>query len=344
MKRTQILGRLGFSVPAQKTKRVIIVSDVKNEADDHFAIMHHLLTPSHDVRGIVACHFEFFARMVTEMQRSGKLEAFTKQMNLGGEAGIAEKLAERGATMQRSYDEGELLLRLAEIDDVPLFKGSRYELASRDDRPESAGADFIIAEAMKEDDMPLYVCLLGSITDLAVAYLKQPQIANRLTAIWIGGAAYPAGGREFNLMQDIEAANVLFESAMPFWQVPSNVYSTMEFSFAELVSKVKPCGAIGDYLCRQMLDFHQKMAASPGDFPNAEAWSIGDNPTVSVLLQSKGRCCWHTEQAPHINEDCSYSPRPNSREIRVYDSVDTRLTLDDLFAKLQLCYPGGKGV
>lgn len=341
MKRAQILERLGFSVPQEKKKRVIIVSDVKNEADDHFAIMHHLLTPSHDVKGIVACHNEFFPRMVDEMRRNGKLEEFARQMNHGGDAtGIEEKLAERGATMQRSYEEGELLLRLAEIDDVPLYRGSCYELQDRSAPENSEGADFIIAEAMREDSMPLYVCLLGSITDLAVAYLKQPLIADRLTAIWIGGGPYPAGEREFNLMQDVEAANVLFESSMPFWQVPSNVYRTMEFSFAELISKVKPCGAIGNYLCQQMLDFHKMMASSPGDFPNSEVWSIGDNPTVSVLLQGSGRCCWHTEKAPHINADCTYTPNPGGRDIRVYDSVDTRLTLDDFYAKMLLCYSG----
>ena len=46
-----------------------------------------------------------------------------------------------------------------------------------------------------EDDRPLYVALQAGLTDLAVAYLKEPRIAERLTAIWIGGGAYPNGGR-----------------------------------------------------------------------------------------------------------------------------------------------------
>ena len=38
--------------------RVIIDTDAKNEGDDDFAILHHLLTPQFDVRGICATHFE----------------------------------------------------------------------------------------------------------------------------------------------------------------------------------------------------------------------------------------------------------------------------------------------
>ena len=42
--------------PAQR-RRVIINTDAKNEADDQFAIVHALLSPSLDVRGLIAAHF-----------------------------------------------------------------------------------------------------------------------------------------------------------------------------------------------------------------------------------------------------------------------------------------------
>ena len=37
--------------------RVILDTDAKNEADDQFAIVHALLSPSLDVRGLVPAHF-----------------------------------------------------------------------------------------------------------------------------------------------------------------------------------------------------------------------------------------------------------------------------------------------
>ena len=38
-------------------RRVIINTDAKNEADDQFAIVHALLSPTLDVRGLIAAHF-----------------------------------------------------------------------------------------------------------------------------------------------------------------------------------------------------------------------------------------------------------------------------------------------
>ena len=40
-----------------RRRRVIINTDAKNEADDQFAIVHALLSPSLDVRGLIAAHF-----------------------------------------------------------------------------------------------------------------------------------------------------------------------------------------------------------------------------------------------------------------------------------------------
>jgi purine nucleosidase len=336
MKRNEVLARLGFAVPELKKKRVIIHSDVKNEADDPFAIMHHLLTPSVEVKGIVAGHFEWIARMLptlAELQGLSFEQMQTSNNNM---------FAARGTSMELSYQEGKKILDLAEIEDIPLIRGSKYELSDLSQLPESEGADFIIQEAMKKDDRPLYVALMGCMTDLAIAYLKEPRIADRIIAIWIGGGTYPAGEDEFNLKQDIKAANVVFESPIEVWQVPKNTYKTIEISFAELIKYVKPCGALGEYLCEQMFALNDKLGNSPHmanrAFPHGETWCIGDNPTLTVLMQNGERISWHMEKAPHIEEDTTYTPNPEGKEIRVYDSIDTRMSISDLFAKLDLCY------
>lgn len=113
-------------------------------------------------------------------------------------------LAQRLTSMEKSYTEGKKLLELLEIDDVPLYKGAPDCITDRKNLPISEGSQFIIDEAMRECDEPLYIALQGTLTDLAVAYLTRPEIAERITAaIWIGGGAYPSGGRESNLQQDI---------------------------------------------------------------------------------------------------------------------------------------------
>lgn len=336
MKREDILKRLGFTVPELKKNRVIIHSDVKNEADDPFAITQHLLTPSVELKGIVAGHFEWIASM---------LPAFAEQRGITPEEMLSSKnnfFRARGTSMEASYQEGKKILELAEIDDVPLLRGSQYELSDLDQLPESEGADFIIQEALKEDDRPLYVALMGCLTDLAIAYLKEPKIADKVIAIWIGGGDYPNGDDEFNLKQDIKAAQVLFESPMEIWQVPKGTYKLIEISFAELIKYVKPCGAIGEYLCEQMFEYNEKLGSNPEfakmAWPHGETWCIGDNPTIGVLLQCGERISWHMEKAPFIQDDCSYLPNPKGKEIRVYDTFDTRMTVNDMFAKLSLCY------
>jgi hypothetical protein len=337
MKREDVLARLGFTVPELKKRRVIIHSDVKNEADDPFAIMQHLLTPSVEVKGIVAGHFEWVSNLIPELARAKNMteEEFLSSNN---------SFRAKGTSMELSYQEGKKILELAEIDDVPLIRGSNYAISSLDIEalPESEGADFIIQEALKNDERPLYVALMGCLTDLAIAYLKEPKIADKVIAIWIGGGNYPNGEDEFNLKQDIKAANILFESPMEIWQVPKGTYKLIEISFDELVHFVKPCGAIGEYLCQQMFEYNDKIGMNPDTamwaWPHGETWCIGDNPTLGVLLQCGERISWHMEKAPLIQEDCSYLANPNGKEIRVYDTFDTRMTVNDLFAKLALCY------
>ena len=46
-----------FKVPENKRLRVIIHTDCKNEADDQFAVAHHLMTPKFIVEGIIGGHF-----------------------------------------------------------------------------------------------------------------------------------------------------------------------------------------------------------------------------------------------------------------------------------------------
>ena len=69
MKRSELLARMNLQIPAAAQIRVVVCSDVKNEADDPFAVAHHLLTPSFDVRGVIATHFEGKAGAGTSMER-----------------------------------------------------------------------------------------------------------------------------------------------------------------------------------------------------------------------------------------------------------------------------------
>lgn len=315
MKREDILARLKFTVPEIKKKRVIVHADIAAEADDQFAIVHHLLTPTEDVVGIIAANFEWKFR-----SHEGLLKY-------------------RNTSMEQSYQEGKRLLEAMNIEDVPLLKGAIHEIQDIESLPESEGADFIIQEAMKDSDLPLYIALQGGLTDLAIAFLREPHIAQRLTAIWIGGGKYPNGGKESNLQQDILAAQIIFQSSIPLWQIPINVYSGMHISFSEMMTRVQPCGEVGRYLMDGIFRVNNFYGSLPVsfEFPHGESWSIGDQPTVSVLLQNPGYICWD-ERTVTINDDMTYQANDQVRNIRVYNEIDRRLTLEDFYEKLSLCY------
>lgn len=293
--------QFGYQVPEQKRIRLIINSDVANEADDQFALVHALLSPRFIIKGVIAAHF-----------------------------GVV-----RSATsMQDSYAEAQKVLQLMDLPEVPLVHGAAHALPDEATPVMSEGAELIIREAMADDPRPLYVVFLGPLTDMAAAYLEQPAIAGRVNVIWIGGRDYPAGGIEFNLQNDIHAANVIFGSPLSLWQVPRNVYTTIRVSLAELEYKVKPCGPLGQYLFEQMLAVNQRYAERPR-WPLGEAWSLGDSPAISLLLDPH-EYCYDWVPAPRIAADMHYIHEQNQRPIRVYRSVDARFTLEDMFAKIAL--------
>ena len=221
----------------------------------------------------------------------------------------------------------------------PIALGSGVPLEDEKTPILSDGAKMIIEEAMKDDPRPLYIGCQGSITDLASAILAKPEICDRMTAIWIGGGDYPNGGFEFNLMQDINAGNVLFSSQMPVWQIPMKVYKTLSVSLAELQYKVEPCGEIGKYLFENLVALNEKLAIIP-HWPHGELWGLGDQGVIAVLMQESERVDnFHMIPAPRVNpEDMTYDLNTDNREIRVYDYIDYRITLEDFFAKLAINY------
>ena len=184
---------------SDKRSRVIINTDAKNEADDQYAIVHGLLTPTFELHGIVPAHF-------------GSIKS--------------------AHSLQDSHDEVMLLLRLMELEGkVTVADGAAGPIPDESTPMPSAGAELIVQEAMKDDPRPLHVAFLGPLTDMASAILMEPRVAQRnLRVVWIGGGYWPVGNREYNLSNDIHAANVVARSGIEIWQIPMKVYRHMAVS------------------------------------------------------------------------------------------------------------------
>lgn len=297
-----------YTVPENKKVRVIIHTDCKNEADDQYAVVHHLMTPRFDVKGLVAGHFW------KNPQQYGEL----------------------GTALASYYEIIKVMDLMGVKDQYPVKIGAPRGLEDEKTPIDSEGARLIIEEAMKDDKRPLYIACQGAVTDVASALLMKPEIADRMTVIWIGGGDYPKGGFEFNLMMDIHAVNIIFSSKVPVWQIPKSLYKVMAVSLAELQLKVRPCGEIGKYLFEQMVDLNHVAAKYDMAWPHGEIWGLGDQGTVAVLMEELEKVSYDMIPAPRIAEDATYIHGQNNREIRVYNYLDARLTLEDFFAKLQL--------
>ena len=291
-----------FHVPIEKQVRVITDTDAKNEADDQFAIVQTLLSPKLDNVGFIAAHYG----------------------------------TRHADAMERSYRELEIIFDKMGFDKAGmLYHGAPHAIPNTKTPVDSEGAQLIIREAMKDDPRPLYITFLGPLTDMATALLLEPKIASRCTVIWIGGGPYPHGGIEFNQDNDIDAVNVVFRSKVPVWQVPKNVYELMAVSLAELEHRVRPCGAIGEYLCDQLDQHAFEDGPRQSDFRTGESWVLGDNPTIGLLLYEH-RFEFDWVNAPLVTHDSSYVPDVRNRPIRAYRRIDSRLILEDMYAKLAL--------
>ena len=282
-------------------RRVIVNTDAKNEADDQFAIVHALLSPSLDVRGLIAAHFGTV--------RSSR-------------------------SMLDSRDEIDLLLRLMGLEGkVTVANGAADAIPDETTPQDSPGARLIIEESkLATQDSPLYVSFLGPLTDMASAILLDPEIVNRpVVVIWIGGPGYDGlwqGRIEFNLSNDIKAANVVYDSGIEVWQVPSTVYSQVSVGYAELDARVAPHGDLGKYLVDQLKEWNETYNKEP-----IESRSLGDSPAVSLMLYPRGGS-FRIRPSSRFSVEGAYLPGKGN-PIRVCESVDVRFLLEDMFHKIQ---------
>jgi purine nucleosidase len=90
------------------------------------------------------------------------------------------------------------------------------------------GVDYIIDAIREAPAREITICVLGPMTDVAMALIKAPDIAERVAEIVLMGGAYFEGGNitpsaEFNVFCDPEAAAVVLSSAVPITIVPLDV-------------------------------------------------------------------------------------------------------------------------
>jgi len=276
-------------------RRLIICTDAKNEADDQFAIVHALLAGTLDVRGIIPSHFG------------------------------------RPGSMAASHEEVRLLLELLRTD-VVVADGSRHALPDAETPTPSPGSRLIVTEALA-DPSRLFIAVLGPLTDVASAIMEEPSLRERdVVVVWVGGPPYEgvaAYAPEFNLINDVAAANVVLQSGLEVWQIPMPVYTMVGVGHAELEERLRGTGPVGDYLVDQLVAFNATVDYGPMDFR-----SLGDSPAIGAVMNPAGGR-WSVRAAPRFTAAGTLAPGDPGRTVRVCEAFDTRWLVEDMFAKLR---------
>ena len=202
---------------------MVLDTDTYNEVDDQFALAYSLLSPERlNVQAIYAA-------------------PFFNDRSVGPEDG-----------MEKSFDEiVRLLGKMGRSADGFVYKGSRTFMSDAVTPVDSPAARDLIARAMaRPDDDPLYVVAIGAITNVASAILMEPRITRKIVVVWLGGnpTAFPFA-KEFNLSQDVHAANIMLDCGVPFILIPclgvaSHLLSTVAELEETIAGKNPLCDAL----------------------------------------------------------------------------------------------------
>jgi hypothetical protein len=314
---------LGQALPIVPRQRIIIDNDFAGDPDGLVQLAHHMLCSSVEVRLIIGSHLHDHEAWLDSPDQAAQ------------SAAKATELLEVLGTPPRTR----------------VVAGAEHALAGMGRPTMTPAAEAIIREALRSSaDTPLYYAAGAGLTDLATALLIEPRIARRLKLVWVGGPEYQSTPRppgppepEYNLTIDKRAAQVIFgRSDIDIWQVPRSSYRQMIVSYQELLARVRPAGAVGEYLVGN-IERVMRLAASlpaPHRINLGETYILGDSPLVTLTaLQSPfqpdpSSSAYELRPRLAIDDKGGYGKPTGGRPIRVYTHIDSRLTLEDLYARL----------
>jgi inosine-uridine nucleoside N-ribohydrolase len=187
----------------------------------------------------------------------------------------------------------------------------------------------------------------------------EPKIREKIVVVWLGGQplSFPSA-REFNLLQDIPAAQILFDSGVPLVLIPCmQVASHLTVTAEEMKNRLWGKSEVGTYLADMVtgqfndaLIGHSMMIKNfylpglddiPGDiavqFPTKHiSWSriIWDISTTAYLLNPN----WSAARlipSPILQDDMSWRQDDSRHPIRYCSYVSRDHIFGDLFEKLE---------
>jgi len=122
--------------------------------------------------------------------------------------------------------------------------------------------DFLVEILMREPPGTITLCVLGPLTNIALALIREPRIAARIDEIVLMGGGFFEGGNvtpaaEFNIHVDPHAAAVVFDSGVPITMMPLDV-THRALTTRERVERFRALGTPAGIATAELLDFFER--------------------------------------------------------------------------------------
>ncbi len=191
------------------TKPLPIIIDTDPGQDDAVAILLALASPEFEILGVTAVAgnvplalTEINARKICELAGRPDIKVF---------AGASRPLLRPLVTAEHVHGRTGL--------DGPVLPDPTMPLQKQH------AVEFIIETLMTREAGTVILCVLGPMTNIALALIREPRIASRIKRIVAMGGGFFEGGNmtpaaEFNIYVDPHAARVVFDADIPITLIP----------------------------------------------------------------------------------------------------------------------------
>lgn len=292
--------RLNQLEPPNNKIRMVLDTDTYNEVDDQFALVYAYLSKEKiQLEAIYAAPFH-------NSRSEGSADG-----------------------MEKSYQEILRLLKM--LDKSPeayAYRGSdRYLEDVTKPILSDAALDLVKKAMASSPGDPLYVVPVGCITNIASAILIEPKIIENIVVVWLGGndLNWPHQ-KEFNLMQDVLAARVVFDSGVPFVVMPCRpVVSHFHTTLPELKHYFEGKNELSDYLYNIVVEY-----SGGRDAYSKVIWDV----TAVAWLVNPGWIKTNLVHSPVLTDQVTFSVDHSRHFIRMATSLNRDAIYKDLFEKI----------
>lgn len=286
-------------------KHVILDTDMSNEVDDRFALT-YLMSSLENI--------EVEAITIAPFWKSGYAEDLS----------IADGI-------ELSY---QTTLEILDMIGASSYKQKVYKGATAymEEASENEAVNKII-EISKENDKTIIIAI-GAITNVALAFRKEPSIIDKVEIIWLGGNSFLSHQNdEFNFRQDVKAVRTVFESKVKLTVIPCrNVAANLVTTSFELEHYLSD-SHIGRYLCEEFRKCKKKHYKESEDEIGSSK-TLWDLSAVAYLI-NKDWFITEKVSCPYILENGMYDQTSNRHEITFVNDLFRNKIYHDYFMKMR---------